>query len=400
MESDEAINQTSIDIYGNDLDQCADDAIEADYAMGDVRVYQNRISRSFMGISAQPSLGGPTYFLRNAMYNIIYEAFKLHNGTIGDVVLHNTIVKSGDAAGVYTDDSVSNAYFRNNLFIGGPGGSYGGYDSGSGRVIQIRSADASCSFDYDGVGSVSGNVSGQIGDTRFSDFSELTTLTSEVHAVQVDLSVFEGNVPFPDDPFADWADVTLSLAQGGAAIDRGEVIANINSSFTGDGPDLGAYEFGQTLPSYGPSGDSSRPEEPEPTDAPDPPEQPADDPATDDAPPDMATDDSADTDDSTDTSADDAPTTTDEAASTDDDDTAPAAADDDSAMDGGASASNTSSDADDDTANDDSGSDNSEAASGDDGCSCGVVGEDSGRTTLNVWLLALAACFWQSRRRR
>ena len=77
----------------------ADDGIEADYAMGNVRVYENRIVDSFMGISSQPGIGGPTYFIRNVMYNVIYEAFKLHNGTVGDVFLHNTVVKSGDAFG-------------------------------------------------------------------------------------------------------------------------------------------------------------------------------------------------------------------------------------------------------------------------------------------------------------
>src|SRR5690606_25431697 len=64
LEGGEAVDQMSIDIYGNDLSACADDAVEADYSLGNVRVYQNRIAQSFMGISSQPSLGGPTYFIR------------------------------------------------------------------------------------------------------------------------------------------------------------------------------------------------------------------------------------------------------------------------------------------------------------------------------------------------
>ena len=53
-------------VLGNDLDVCADDGIEADFSMGNVRVYENRIEKAFMGISSQPSLGGPTYFIRGS----------------------------------------------------------------------------------------------------------------------------------------------------------------------------------------------------------------------------------------------------------------------------------------------------------------------------------------------
>ncbi len=256
LESDEAFDQTSIDIYGNDLDNCADDGIEADYAMGNVRVYGNRIRQSFMGISSQPSLGGPTYFIRNVMYNVIYEAFKLHNGSVGDVVLHNTVVKSGDALAVYTDDAISQAYFRNNLFLGGPGGSYGGYDSGDGQVINLRSMDETCSLDYDGLGSVNtGEFSGRLGDARFSSFEEMIQVTTEEHAVEVNLDVFDSDVPLPEDPFAPSAEVSMELRADGAAVDRAVLLPNINGGFTGDAPDLGAYEVGLPLPEYGPLGE-------------------------------------------------------------------------------------------------------------------------------------------------
>jgi len=67
--------------------------------MGNVRVMRNRIRNCFIGASSQPSLGGPTYYIRNVMYNVIYSPFKFHNGTIGDVVLHNTVVKCSDGWG-------------------------------------------------------------------------------------------------------------------------------------------------------------------------------------------------------------------------------------------------------------------------------------------------------------
>ncbi|MCC7535203.1 MAG: hypothetical protein IT379_03275 [Deltaproteobacteria bacterium] len=60
------------------------------------------------------------------------------------MVLHNTVVKNGDALGIYTSDVFSRQLFRNNLLIGGPGGDYNGYSSGSGRVMDLGSADSTC----------------------------------------------------------------------------------------------------------------------------------------------------------------------------------------------------------------------------------------------------------------
>lgn len=257
MEEDEAVNQTSIDFYGNDLSACGDDAIEADFAMGNVRVYRNRISESFMGISSQPGLGGPNYFVRNVMYNVLYQAFKLQRGSVGDVGLHNTVVKSGDAFSVYTEDPILRAYFRNNLFIGGPGGSYGGYNSGSGRVMMLQSADDSCSFDYDGYGAVGvSGYSGTVGDTRFTSLAQQRSTTSEQHATQVDMAVFATAPQLPADPFVVRPFPSLLLAEKGAAVDKGVALPNINDGFTGSQPDLGAYESGTPEPKYGPGGTS------------------------------------------------------------------------------------------------------------------------------------------------
>ncbi len=254
LEDDEAVNQVSIDIIGNDLELGMDDAIEADFSMGNVRVLRNRISSSFVGLSSQPSLGGPTYFVRNAMYNVVYSPFKLHRGSVGDIVLHNSVVKCGDALGIYAGRTISSAYFRNNLFLGGEGGGeYGGYGNGDGSVLRVADADESCSFDYDGFGSIgTGQFSGRLGSVGFSSLGELASSTSEVHAVAVDLSVFAQNVAFPSSPFPERTAVDLRLANDSAAVDRGLALANVNDGFAGSAPDLGAYELGTELPPYGP----------------------------------------------------------------------------------------------------------------------------------------------------
>jgi len=254
MEYDEGYEQTSIDICNNDVEEATDDGIEADSAMGNVRIFRNRIHNCFDGISAQPDLGGPTYYVRNAMYNVIYSPFKFHNGTVGDIVLHNSVVKCGDAYACEAGETWKRAMFRNNLFIGGMGGgSYGGFSNGSGRILDAPDADSSCTFDYDGFGSIGiSSFQGRVGSSTFNSLATLKSNTTEAHAVQVDMSVFASPPSFPSPPLPARPGADLRLATGSAAIDKGLVITGLNDDFAGSAPDLGAYEMGAAMPTYGP----------------------------------------------------------------------------------------------------------------------------------------------------
>jgi MYXO-CTERM domain-containing protein len=254
MEYDEAYEQVSIDICNNDIEEATDDGIEADSAMGNVRVMRNRIANCFDGCSSQPDLGGPTYYIRNVMYNVLYSPFKFHNGTVGDIVFHNTVVKCGDGWGCYAGETWSRAFVRNNIFIGGTGGgTYGGYGNGTGRVLDLGDADTTCSFDYDGVGSIStGTFEGKIGSNRFTSLATLQTNTTEAHAVAVDMTIFASGPAFPSNPYPAKATVDLQLAAGCAAVDKGVALASVNDGYTGVAPDLGAYELGIAPPVYGP----------------------------------------------------------------------------------------------------------------------------------------------------
>lgn len=251
IEDGGAADQFSIDITDNEIEEAADDGIEADFCFHDCRIMRNRITNSFIGLSSQPGLGGPTYFIRNVEFNVILTPFKLQRGSIGDVAFHNTVVKSGDAFGIYTEDVFSRQFFRNNLFLGGPGGTFNGYSNGTGDVASLDSADATSDFDYDGFGSTNGTFEGRIGATNFASLAELIANTSEKHAVEVDLATFAASVmlptPFPAKPKAD-----LRLGATGKAVDKGLVLENVNDGFAGAAPDLGAYEAGQALPVYGP----------------------------------------------------------------------------------------------------------------------------------------------------
>lgn len=252
LEGTEATDQFSIDIVENDIRNCADDAVEADFCAHNCRVLRNQLTNNFIALSSQPGLGGPTYFIRNAMYNVILSAFKLQRGSIGDVVLHNTVVKNGDALGIYTSDVFARQYFRNNLFLGGPGGTYGAYSSGTGKVIAMTSAAPSGDYDFDGFGSTTGKFEGQLGSASFTSLADLKGKTTYKNAVELSLSVFAAMVAYPTSPFPDRAPVSLALAAGSAAEDVGVVIPNVNDGFAGKAPDLGAHERGTPAPTYGP----------------------------------------------------------------------------------------------------------------------------------------------------
>ncbi|MFC2076478.1 right-handed parallel beta-helix repeat-containing protein [candidate division KSB1 bacterium] len=254
MEDGSTAEQVCIDIYNNDVFIGGDDGIEADFCMHNCRIMRNRLTNCFHGISSQPGLGGPTYIIRNVMYNLTYAPFKLSRHSVGDVVLHNTAIKVGD--GLVVQESTrpwSYALFRNNLGIGGIGGGvYGIYDGGIGRALYFPGCVAeTCDFDYDAVGTYLTPFEGQIGDVTFSSIEELRSKTSEKHAVQVDMTVFN-NVPFPNPPVPAKMPPDLRPLPGSAVVDVGQRLANVNDGYLGDAPDIGAYEAGQEMPHYGP----------------------------------------------------------------------------------------------------------------------------------------------------
>jgi hypothetical protein len=253
LEDGEAVDQFSIDIVGNELDEGLDDAIEADFCAHNCRIIGNRVSNAFIAFSSQPSLGGPTYFVRNAAYNVAHVAFKLYRTSSGDVLLHNSVVKAGDGFGIYASVPVTRLFTRNNLFLGGPGGDIAGYSNGDGDVAQIAAlVVAGSSLDHDAFGSTLGSFSGRLGGAVFNSLAQMHSMTTETHAVAVDLGTFAQPIAFPANPLTAFAPVDLRLAPDSSARDAGIAIANINDAHQGAAPDAGAYEIGDPLPHYGP----------------------------------------------------------------------------------------------------------------------------------------------------
>jgi hypothetical protein len=212
MEDDGAAPQMCNDILNNDLSAGLDDGIEADFALHNCRVMRNRLTNCFVGISSQPGLGGPNYFRRNVMFNIILEPFKLHRFSQGDVIQHNTVVKAGDAFGIHTSDPFDHAVITHNLFIGGkpPAGvKYGGHSPGRGRAVDAQHLGNHCVIDHNAYAVIGMPFEGKI---RTWTFQSLPGTDFEKHG-----RVLEVPISLPEDPAKLYAPPDLSaLTEAGA----------------------------------------------------------------------------------------------------------------------------------------------------------------------------------------
>jgi len=172
-----------------------------------------------------------------------------------------------------TPGSVSNSHWRNNLMLG---------QSNAPAIFTMNTSTNYTSSDYNGfrpnpgqspafqwnsppspnirAGSVALQGPNRAGIERrgYATLQEYQNATGQDrNSVLVDYDVFM-NVPQLDrDPsriqrLYEFADYDFRLRPGSAAIDRGQVIPNVNDGFSGRAPDLGALEAGQPLPHYGP----------------------------------------------------------------------------------------------------------------------------------------------------
>lgn len=258
-EKEEEKQCVSIDIYGNDIFNTSDDFVESDGGVHNIRVFCNRGFNSYhSALSAQPIFGGPVYFIKNILYHVPGTALKYMVRPAGIFTYSNTFC---------AEPSVSifaNGHFRNNLFLGHDDSrptfsmstltnystlDYNGYRHKNGKGIQYI-------WRYPENDSMNNCDESQLKILRtrtLKEFSDKTGL--EKHGIELDYDVFENVVkPDPDknNHVYQRDGYDFRLKNGSKAIDAGCLLPNITDGYTGDAPDLGALEYGQPLPHYGP----------------------------------------------------------------------------------------------------------------------------------------------------
>ncbi len=235
----------NIDFAHNDLSLAIDDTVEADYGCHNIRVYRNLVYNTHTGLSAQPVYGGPIYFIRNEGFGLTYLNFKWNNFGAGIVAYHNTLAGGGTA---FSTPYWSNSHLRNNLLLGN-----GGLIS-SGTFTPDRTT-----MDYNGYRGASDAhtpVRWSHGGRERKGYESLEAFTAatgyERHGRRVEYDIFVNGSPIERGRTYEPDAFDLRLKPGGAAIDAGVRLPNVNDDHAGDAPDLGAMEHGDGRPRYGP----------------------------------------------------------------------------------------------------------------------------------------------------
>jgi len=191
------------------------------------------------------------------------------------VLFYNNTIHTETAAG-----SSANVHWRNNLMLGEnaapaifsvntntnySSSDYNGFrpNSGAPFAFEWNSPPSNARADYSGL--IAGGGAGAPASNsalearRFQTLADYSRNTQQdLHSVAVDYDVFI-NVPRLDRSGLQKVQMVYT-AEGldfgvrprSAAVDRGTVLPNVTDGFAGQAPDLGALEFGQPAPHYGP----------------------------------------------------------------------------------------------------------------------------------------------------
>ena len=262
----------AIDFYNNYMTNFHDNPFETDGGMHNVRVLRNMmINSASHAFCNQPSIGGPTYWIRNIAYHLPGGSTRLTNGSAGVLFFNNTILSETAAAGT------SNVQWRNNLFLGEnsapaifsintytnyTSSDYNGFrpNPNAPTSFQWTSPPFSVLADFSGMGQPGPGAANATLETRsypsLADYSAATK--QDQHSVLVDYDIFV-NVPRLDaqdrqkvQKVYKAEDFDFRLKPDSAAVDRGVALPNVSEEFTGRAPDLGALEIGKPAPHYGP----------------------------------------------------------------------------------------------------------------------------------------------------
>ena len=234
------IDSLDIDVYGNQLFEIADDAIETDGWCRNVRIWGNTIHHVWSGISLAPASGGPVYVMRNLIYDIGYgnneafsaTSFKFNSnrdasGTI--YIFHNTVdVRTeGNHSGLDLKGSNEAALIqmRNNVWRG--------------RNCGIRNTNPQLRVDMDYSAVFSSQNERTICwlDESFASLEQFSErFGHERSGVQLpSAALVQADVGGPTAGFMPLDGATL-------LVDRAVILPGINTLFAGASADIGACE--------------------------------------------------------------------------------------------------------------------------------------------------------------
>ena len=263
------LRPVAIDFYNNLMTNFHDNPFETDGGMHNIRVMRNLMLNSAShAFCNQPSIGGPTYWIRNIGYHLPGGSTRLTGGSAGVLFYNNTILSETSAG------AASNVHWRNNLFLG---------EQSSPAIFSVNTLTNYSSSDFNGfrpngsapfsfawnsppaakVADYANLTAGANRSTlevrQFKTLSDYAQATGQDrHSVLVDYDSFV-NVPALDAQDRKSVQrvykpegLDFALKAGSPAVDKGTPLANVTEGHSGAAPDLGALERDRPAPHYGP----------------------------------------------------------------------------------------------------------------------------------------------------
>ena len=256
----------SIDFYNNDIFLMADNFIETDGGAHNLRVYNNRgINVWHSALSSQPVFGGPAYFIRNVVHTS-GDSLKFSARPTGMVVYNNTFCTETRVSSVLQWPLQEQSCFWGT--------------SRTQPTLSSMSYTSYTSFDYNGY-RIKPDAKPLFQWAQPTDRLQDFTLTSRgarmvpamarsgfnrwKHSVRRPVrrntascstttcsKAWSHPTRRPRRVSIKLEELDFRLREGSAAVDAGCELPTLTDGFTGDAPDLGAYERGKPLPVYGP----------------------------------------------------------------------------------------------------------------------------------------------------
>ncbi len=229
------------DVHGNIVRNCWDDAIEVEGGNMNVRVWGNYLDRFYNGIATACTSRGPLYVFRNVLAVSRFGHTDPRGGAViktGErdefgggrkYIFHNTALQPSGVRDAFTSHPNPNCISRNNIF----------HCSG-GRYATDRESEPRSSYDYDlFTGRERGTARGshiargkpKYVESYYLEFYPAST-TSKVDYGKREVPAGKGTIRITDP--------VISVPN--PAIDAGQVLPGFNDDYTGEAPDLGAFE--------------------------------------------------------------------------------------------------------------------------------------------------------------
>ena len=213
------------DIYNNRIHHVGDDGLEPEGACINQRFRDNTVDTALVGISIAPVTQGPTWVLRSTFTNYTGTSIKWDRNSDGIVLIyHNTSWTNAPGLNAMSMiQPVHNSVMRNNIFQGN------GY-----AFEEPFSGSTGHDWNYNDWYTTRG-TSGPHFKWENINYLSVAALCT---ATGLECNGYE-DAPGLTNP----AGGDLTLLSSSPNVDRGILIPGINENFSGNAPDVGAYEL-------------------------------------------------------------------------------------------------------------------------------------------------------------